>query len=92
MKRINIAPLRQLSAHLHTREIAQKSHQAAKTFDAALVDLFELIRQYSGNKPIKINSAFRDYIPVGGVAYSAHMRGNAFYPGKSVPLFSFPAP
>lgn len=81
--RIDITKDRKLAEGLTTAEIRNASFQGAKDIDSKLVSIFALLRKWAGNKPIKINSAYRNYVPKGGVKDSAHMRGNAFDLGMS---------
>lgn len=80
MSRINLQELsdsHKLSDNLTVGEIKRKSYAGAPSIDFRLPIIFEIIREYSGKRPAKINSAVRNYTPSGGVDDSAHRRGNA---------------
>jgi len=78
MSRTTILGEGYLSEHLTRSEVRAKSTGLLRDIDARLPQLFELVRQYSGGLPIKINSAIRNFVPDGGVKRSEHMLGNAF--------------
>jgi len=78
MSRTTILGEGYLSEHLTRSEVRTKSTGILTTIDERLPEIFEIVRHYAGNKPAKINSAIRNFIPDGGVQRSEHMLGNAF--------------
>lgn len=81
--RIDITKDRKLAEGLTTAEIRKASYSGAPDIDYRLVGIFALLRKWAGNKPIRLNSAYRNYIPKNGSKVSAHLRGNAFDLGMS---------
>lgn len=76
-----IDPTKRYSEHLTGSEILSASTFTPGTsaaIDERLPRLFEVFRKFAGSTPVKLNSAFRNFIPVGGSNNSSHLRGKAF--------------
>lgn len=75
----DIGPDDQLTPHLKGWEILKAStwDKPTSSMDPKVFGLFELVRKYSGGTSCAINSAFRNFIPVGGSKNSSHLRGKA---------------
>jgi len=78
MSRISIQGNGKLSPNLTKKEVRAASFDGAPDINALLPPLFELVRKLSGNKPAKVHSAYRDFVPPNGVADSPHLTGDAF--------------
>lgn len=79
----DIEPDRYYSDHLKGSEILRAStwdpkKQPDACIDDQLFTIFEKVRELAGGTPVTLNSAFRNFIPLGGSKKSAHLRGLAF--------------
>ena len=79
----DIDPDQYYSDHLKGSEILRASTWDPKKQPDACIDdelflIFENIRKLAGGTPVTLNSAFRNFIPLGGSKKSAHLRGLAF--------------
>jgi len=72
-----------LSPHFSVSEILKEStynvndKYGPPKIAKSVLEIAELVREFSGGEPVSINSAFRNFVPIGGSKNSAHMRGNA---------------
>jgi hypothetical protein len=79
----DIDPDQYYSDHLKGSEILRAStwdpkKQPDACIDSDLFIAFEKVRELAGGTPVTLNSAFRNFIPLGGSKKSAHLRGLAF--------------
>jgi hypothetical protein len=79
----DIDPDQYYSDHLKGSEILRAStwdpiKQPDACIDHYLFTTFEKVREMAGGTPVTLNSAFRNFIPLGGSKKSAHLRGLAF--------------
>jgi hypothetical protein len=84
----DIDPDHYYSDHLKGSEILRAStwdpkKQPDACIDDQLFTTFEKVREFAGGTPVTLNSAFRNFIPLGGSKKSAHLRGLAFDIGLS---------
>jgi len=76
--RVSIENDNMLSEHLSAAEVRAVSPAGWHDIDAALPQIFEIVRKYSGGKPLKLTDAGRNPGDVKNSAEnSAHFRGNA---------------
>lgn len=75
----DIKPGENLTPHLKGSEVLSACawDKPDSDIDERLFQIFEIVRRYAGNTPIKFHSGFRNFIPPGGSKNSAHLRGKA---------------